>query len=147
MHVEMIKRANDPLRFLAQRGALRATHLRAIWDASVGKQETVTVAIYKLLEELMPSLTAGQLRLLLRRISRVDGASYDIPLLALVRQLSVHTMSPASVAGLPAESDSVSALLRAAEHCEWEIQALLLLFFVLQIFLSSFFFLIIFSCR
>ena len=46
MHAELAKRSIDLLRFLAQRDLLTDAHVQLLWEASVGKQESISLSVY-----------------------------------------------------------------------------------------------------
>eukprot|EP01103_Thecamoeba_quadrilineata_P011019 TRINITY_DN2539_c0_g1_i2.p1 TRINITY_DN2539_c0_g1~~TRINITY_DN2539_c0_g1_i2.p1 ORF type:complete len:2405 (-),score=378.30 TRINITY_DN2539_c0_g1_i2:956-7465(-) len=90
MHVELIKRCQDIPRFLVQVDQqLEKEYLDLIWEASLGKHESIQNIIYTTVAELAPYLQLAEIDYLFERIQAISYENYNANLLALVRNFSL----------------------------------------------------------
>ena len=88
-HVEVMRRMDRVLRWLAGHRALSDSHLDSLWALTVSeKHESVEHLLYELLGKLASSLSPPQLSLLLQRIAAVPLADYDVQLCQLIKRIS-----------------------------------------------------------
>jgi len=103
IHVQLVKRAGDILRFMALHGALTDEHVALIWDATQGKHESVSHAIYSVIVELALQLSAPQLAMIEARIRAIPLEDFDKHLILLLRGFSHNALSSHANQQVPME--------------------------------------------
>ena len=89
-HVEVMRRMDRVLRWLALHEALSDDHVHLLWSLTVSeKHESVEHLLYELLGKLAPLLSLHHLGLLLRLIDRLPIADVDVHLCHLIKKLSM----------------------------------------------------------
>eukprot|EP01116_Phalansterium_solitarium_P000716 TRINITY_DN10564_c0_g1_i1.p1 TRINITY_DN10564_c0_g1~~TRINITY_DN10564_c0_g1_i1.p1 ORF type:complete len:1509 (+),score=570.89 TRINITY_DN10564_c0_g1_i1:105-4631(+) len=98
MHQELIKRVPPLLRFMTAHNMLSEHDLDLIWTSSLGKQETIEVAIHRVIAEVAVELSDEHIDYLMDKIGQLPLPSQDERMLQLVRALlRVLTMRDAYV--------------------------------------------------
>ena len=92
MHLELVTRAEDVLKFLASKGAIETAHLEAIWACTVGKHEAVVRVLYRLMVDLVPHLTPEYRIFLFNRIAALPFARYDAQTLQIVHDFTLNAL-------------------------------------------------------
>lgn len=88
LHVQLVRRSAEILKFMNQNTPLSHAHLDMIWEASRGKHESVVNAIYAVISSLACVLTLEQATHLFSCISSVPLMEYQEELLLLVRDFT-----------------------------------------------------------
>jgi len=90
LNVELLKRSAELFKLLAQKSLLSHVHLDLWWNSSLGKQETIRVAIYRVVNELIGQMTIEQLQYFEQKIVSLRPLSlYDFHLLSLLKDITV----------------------------------------------------------
>ena len=92
MHVQLLHRALDLLKFMVQFGSLTNEHLDLIWTSAKGKHESEVAEVFSIIAGLSPVLSTPQALHLYRHIEKVSFADYDDGLLTLVQQFTTGAM-------------------------------------------------------
>ena len=89
LHQELLKRSNDLFKFLAFKKEFKISHINLLWDSSIGKQEAVTSAIYKIFKDLVKEniFTKEYLNHLINKIKELPIKEYDINLISLIQDI------------------------------------------------------------
>mgnify|MGYP003641221869 CR=1 FL=1 len=89
MHLEVLKRSADVVKYLLHAGQLSVNDVLMMWDATIGKHETIRCRIYDDLAELVGQLDYAHLDGLYQRIAQLPVAEYDIHLLKLLHNIGI----------------------------------------------------------
>ena len=84
MHLQLVKRSTDPIRYLAQQDSLTCGHLEQIWTAARGKHESVVEPIFTVLIFICNQLRPRPAVYLYRRIWALPLLEYQHALVHLV---------------------------------------------------------------
>jgi ubiquitin C-terminal hydrolase len=93
MHVEMIRRTLELLRFVAVHGKLDRQLIDTVWDAGTGKHETIARTIRQSFADLCPSLSLDQLDIVAQKVGEVPFDAYNNQIISVVRSCTIHSVS------------------------------------------------------
>jgi hypothetical protein len=100
VHIEVLRRSNKLLLFLAAHGHVGEAEIEMIWDSSLGKHESIQKLIYELLGEAAELLRAPKpLRRLLELVMKQPASSFTSQHIELVRRLTVLMLQNGSQQG------------------------------------------------
>ena len=85
MHHELLKRSNDIFKLFAAKSKLELSHLDMLWNASLGKQEVTTVAIYSIIRDLLPYFTKEFFDKFNAQVGEIKIKDYDLNLVNLIQ--------------------------------------------------------------
>jgi hypothetical protein len=94
-HVELVKRADAVLSFLARRGALTALHLECLWACAEGRHEAVVSVLYSQILDLVPPLQPHLRLFLFSCIAGTPFARYSAQTLQLVHDFTLKALQAA----------------------------------------------------
>jgi hypothetical protein len=94
-HVELVKRADAVLSFLARRGALTALHLECLWACAEGRHEAVVSVLYSQILDLVPALQPHLRLFLFSCIAGTPFARYSAQTLQLVHDFTLKALQAA----------------------------------------------------
>lgn len=98
-HVELVKRTEDLLYFLARYGKLSARHLELLWAAAVNQPDQQKRVVYKIVAGIAPALDAELLEFVGKRVHEAMASQPDELYVELVRGLAEGAYSNAGPAG------------------------------------------------
>lgn len=91
-HVELISRSEKLFQLLAQEGVLKEENVRFVWDAHVGKHESVVNAIFKSIQ-VLPQWTSSELTLsIYQMLKELPLSQYTLPIIHMIRAFAVHAL-------------------------------------------------------
>lgn len=93
VHTELIKRSSDIPKFLAVVRELDRKYLDLIWNASLGKHESITHIIFSTLSDLGFKLPLSDIEYVFEKIRKIPYSDYDLHILYLVRQMTVSAIN------------------------------------------------------
>ena len=125
-HVEVMRRMDRILKWLAVHSALSDEHVLLLWSLTVSeKHESVEHLLYELLGKLAPTLSAHHLTLLLSFTAKVPVDEVDVHLCHLIKRLSLaqfsHSAQQLSSSAAPSsagEKGEAQAAAGAVDQCD-----------------------------
>jgi hypothetical protein len=108
-HVELVKRADAVLSFLARRGALTALHLECLWACAEGRHEAVVSVLYSQILDLVPALQPHLRLFLFSCIAGTPFARYSAQTLQLVHDFTLKALQAARKSSAAAATAGASA--------------------------------------
>jgi len=112
-HHELMRRAPSVLRLLAFHRLITTAHVDIIWDAAIGKHETIMHQIWELLSTLSRDLSFDLIQYLFNKISLISPHCYDAQFIEFIKVVTESGLQ--GVAKTSQKSKSVFGL-----HLFWE---------------------------
>ncbi|CAM9766026.1 unnamed protein product, partial [Discosporangium mesarthrocarpum] len=92
MHVELVKRSETVLRFLARRDALSTHQLELLWHSTLGKHEAVVRVLCSIVVNLVPDLSPTKRLFLFSCVESTPFPDYTEQTLYLVYEYTVKAL-------------------------------------------------------
>eukprot|EP01132_Coremiostelium_polycephalum_P001351 gene1351-1706_t len=93
MHIQLLQKCTDILKFLAEQKALERKYLDLIWNASEGKHETIENVIYETIGNIAGSLPNEDVDYLYDKVTEIPYSHYTVQTLNLIRSLTQKNSS------------------------------------------------------
>ncbi len=93
LHIELIKRCHDIIKFMCKYQKFPLEMLEILWDAIKDKHETIVQAIYDLLVEISENLSKEGLDIIYRKIRSMDFNQYNEMTILLLKRFSENANS------------------------------------------------------
>ncbi|KAF2075266.1 hypothetical protein CYY_003442 [Polysphondylium violaceum] len=93
MHIQLIQKCTDILKFLAEHSAFERKYLDLIWNAAEGKHETIENVIYDTIGNIASSLPVEDIDYLFDKVSKIPYSHYTQHTLHLIRALTQRITS------------------------------------------------------
>ena len=89
MHVEIIKRSDTILKFLAKKQALKNEYLDLMWAASEGKHEAITRIIYDTIISIVGYFSNESKEKLFSKIKKIPLSDYTEITIDLIKRFAL----------------------------------------------------------
>eukprot|EP01119_Soliformovum_irregulare_P014939 TRINITY_DN4142_c0_g1_i2.p1 TRINITY_DN4142_c0_g1~~TRINITY_DN4142_c0_g1_i2.p1 ORF type:complete len:2758 (-),score=812.11 TRINITY_DN4142_c0_g1_i2:29-8302(-) len=96
LNIELMKRATDILKYMAQFHLLDRKYLDLMWEASQGKHEAIVHVIYTTATGIADSLSIEDIDYLFEKFKAIPYSQYDMQTIVMVRSFSVTGINQTS---------------------------------------------------
>ena len=92
IHIELIKRTHDILKFIANHGTIPLNILQIVWNACEGKHEALLIGLYDLIIEISGYLNQEGINFLKNQIENIPDEQQNEMTLKLIRGFAENTL-------------------------------------------------------